>query len=88
MLTSDLTSLVPATGCKRGNWYCCIFFNRPSHIKFGVENSVLEIHLQYFRHTDIGAISRKEDRFFNIRVAFQISYLRNEVGDPPIFLHF
>ena len=30
---------------------------------------------------------RKTD-FFNIRVAFQISYLQNEVGDPPIFFTF
>ena len=30
-----------------------------------------------------------ETDFFKIRVAFQISYLRNEIGDPPIFfLHF
>ena len=53
-----------------------------------MENSLLEIYLQYFRHIDIGAILRKEDRFFKIRVFFKISYLRNEVGDPPNFLHF
>ena len=35
-----------------------------------------------FRQRDIGAISSKEDRFFKIRMAFQISYLQNEVGDP------
>ena len=30
-----------------------------------------------FRQTDIRAIPRTEDRFFKIRVFFQICYLRN-----------
>ena len=27
---------------------CLNLLNRPTHIKIGIENSVLEIHLQYF----------------------------------------
>ena len=58
--------------------------SRPTRIKFGIESCILKIHLQNFRLTDIRAIYSKEDQFIKIRVAFQISYLGNEVGEPLI----
>jgi len=41
-----------------------------------------------FQLTSTEAMSSYEGRFVKIGVVFDALYFENEVGDPPIFLHF
>ena len=41
-----------------------------------------------FQLTATEALSNYNDRFVKIRVVFHAIYFENEVGDPPVFLHF
>ena len=66
------------------------FARKSSNIDFFIKLSlqlVYELLVSEMQKNE-GVTSRKEEQFFKIRVAFQIAYLRNEVGDPLIFLHF
>jgi len=52
--------------------------------KVGLQRIIFNI----FQLTSTEALSSYEDRFVKSWVVFHMLYFENEVGDPPIFLHF